>query len=87
MLIAPPEVAQLLESLEQEGFDVVPWPMDQANDILMSGWKVTGIDWIAKIRLIDDHWVVVLADEEGASASGVQAFQELLDGGWLDETT
>tara|TARA_Y100001949_G_scaffold140875_1_gene122938 strand:- start:1498 stop:1761 length:264 start_codon:yes stop_codon:yes gene_type:complete len=86
VLIVPPEVAQLLESLEQEGHHIAPWPMDQANDILMSGWLVTGNDWTAKIRLVEDHWVVILTDEEGTSAASAQAFQEMLDGGWLDET-
>jgi len=93
---APVRVQVILDLAEKKGFKVTPDPGAIEDDALGGGWRLSHADWTAKIycatrtrpmtgRGTDDQWVVVLRDEEATSASGPEAFHELMLSGWLED--
>jgi len=83
--IAPYVVTQILLLAEKQGYKVGPWPDHQEGTGLVGGWTLSNADWTATLRTVDDQWVVVLKDSEATSASGPEAFYELMEGGWLED--
>ncbi len=83
--IAPYPVNEILRVAAEKGYTVKPWPDHQDGTGLVGGWTLSHADWHATMRTIDDQWVVVLKDQEATSASGVEAFYELMLGGWLED--